>query len=191
MTGVKKDLLRKKESLRMLALSSQSRGQQRPEEVAGTRASEEETCPVLLVRALNDKECLTADEQRVCLDRLPEHRRDVSAALFGNIVRIRRKNNPFTQPVNADKQLRRIFSWYLPVKENYEPLYLGKVRPDDSVKKSPPGRSAAATRRAQAGNLPCQAENIRIKNKQIHSPVCLFPLRAETDPSSPLVKVFP
>ena len=30
MTGVKKDLLRKKESLRMLALSSQSRGQQRP-----------------------------------------------------------------------------------------------------------------------------------------------------------------
>lgn len=133
MTGVKKDLLRKKESLRMLALSSQSRGQQRPEEAAGTRASEEETCPVLLVRALNNKECLTADEQRLCLDRLPEHRREVSAALFANIVRIRRKNNPFTQPVNTDKQLCRLFSWYLPVKENYEPLYLGKIRPDDSV----------------------------------------------------------
>ena len=133
MSAVQKDLLRKKESLRMLALSSQSRGQQRPEETAGTRASEEETCPVLLVRALNGKECLTADEQRLCLDRLPEHRREVSAALFANIVRIRRKNNPFTQPVNTDKRLRRLFSWHLPVKENYEPLYLGKIRPDDSV----------------------------------------------------------
>ena len=132
-SGVQKDLLRKKESLRMLALSSQSRGQRRPEEAAGTRASEEETCPVLLVRALNDKECLTARQQRLCLDRLPEHRREVSAALFANIVRIRRKNNPFTQPVNTDKQLRRPSSWYLPVKESSEPLYLGKIRPDDSV----------------------------------------------------------
>ena len=141
MMGVKRDLMQKAQSLRALALSGRSEGGQRGER-ASTRISEEETCPVLLVRALSREGCTLADGREIRFDSDPGLRRDISAALFSSIVRIRKKGSPFTQSVNAAADKRLLFRPYLPVKENYEPLYLARIRPDDSLEDlCSPGRT--------------------------------------------------
>ena len=132
MKAARRELMQKVQSLRGLALSSRSEGGQRNEQ-AVTRISEEETCPVLLVRALSREGCTLADGREIRFDSEPGLRRDISAALFANIVRIRRKGSPFTQSINDSEEKRRLFRPYLPVKENYEPLYLAKIRPDDTL----------------------------------------------------------
>ena len=126
LNAVKRDLLRKVEQLRTLALASRSDGSQRSGQ---TRLVEEETCPVLLVRSLSREGCTLADGRVIRFDAAP--RRDISAALFSSIVRIRKKSSAFTQSVNTSEEKRRLFQPYLPVKENYEPLFLARIRPDD------------------------------------------------------------
>ena len=119
--------------MRALALSGQSDGRTLNEQAASTRMTEDETCPVLLVRSLSEQDCVLADGQSVRLDRTPETRLNVSAALFANIVRIRQKSASFTQSVNVTERWRRLFSFYLPVRKTYESLYLARIRPDDSL----------------------------------------------------------
>lgn len=130
MNAAKRDLLSKVEALRSLALSGRSDAGQRNEQAA-TRISEEETCPVLLVRSLSREGCTLADGREIRFD--TASRREVSAALFSSIVRIRRKNSPFTQSINDSEEKRRLFRPYLPVKENYEPVCLARIRPDDTL----------------------------------------------------------
>lgn len=145
-----RELCRRKEQMRSLALSGRSDGRQLSEQTAVTRMTDDASCPVLLVRRLSAEECLLADGRTVTLDHNPETRRKVSAALFANIVRLRQKSVSFTQSVNTTDTLRRLFRYYLPVKENYEPVYLAEIRPDDSLEDlcSPghhPGRYTSRT----------------------------------------------
>lgn len=126
LNAVKRDLLRKVEQLRSLALAGRSDGSQRSGQ---TRLVEEETCPVLLVRSLSREGCTLADGRAIRFNAAP--RREISAALFSSIVRIRKKSSAFTQSVNTSEEKRRLFQPYLPVKENYEPLFLARIRPDD------------------------------------------------------------
>ena len=133
MTDARRELQRKIQSLRTLALFSRSDGQPLSEQTASTRMNEDATCPVLLVRSLSEDACVPADGHPVRLDGAPENRLAVSAALFANIVRIRRKSAAFTQSVNAVERLRKLFGYYLPVRENYEPLYLAEIRPDGTL----------------------------------------------------------
>ena len=133
MKSVRQSLLRKVEDLHRTALFSQSDGKQLNEQAASTRFAEETTCPVLLVRRLSREGCLLADGQDIRFDHDAPRRRDISAALFANIVRIRQKDSPFTQSINAMKEKRLLFQDYLPVKENYEPIYLARIRPDETL----------------------------------------------------------
>ena len=133
MADAKRELRRRVQNMRALALSGQSDGRTLNEQAASTRMTEDETCPVLLVRSLSEQDCVLADGQSVRLDRTPETRLNVSAALFANIVRIRQKSASFTQSVNVTERWRRLFSFYLPVRKTYESLYLARIRPDDSL----------------------------------------------------------
>lgn len=133
MADAKRELGRRVQNMRSLALSGQSDGRTLNEQTASTRMTEDETCPVLLVRAFSEQDCVLADGQSVRLDRAPATRLNISAALFANIVRIRQKSASFSQSVNVTERWRRLFSFYLPVGKTYEPLYLAKIRPDDSL----------------------------------------------------------
>lgn len=133
MARVRRELEKKVQSLRTLALFSQSEGRTLSEQTACTRLSDEPTCPVLIVRSLNEDVCTLADGRTVSLARAPETRREVSAALFSSIVRLRRKSVSFTQSVNTSPRLRKLFDFYLPVRENYEPVYLARLRDDGSL----------------------------------------------------------
>ena len=133
MARARRELEQKVQSLRTLALFSRSDGRTLSDQTASTRLSDEPTCPVLLVRSLSDELCTLADGRTVSLARDPDSRREVSAALFSSIVRLRRKSVSFAQSVNASPRLRRMFGFHLPVRENYEPVYLARLREDGAL----------------------------------------------------------
>ena len=133
MADARRELQRRVQNMRTLALSGRSDGKPLNEQTASTRMMEDETCPVLIVRSISAQDCVLADGRSVHLDHATRTRLDVSAALFANIVRIRQKSAPFTQSVNATPCWRKLFGFYLPVRETYEPVYLARLRPDDSL----------------------------------------------------------
>ena len=128
MAQARQDLERKRNSLQTLALSSQSEGRQWSDGAAATRIMTRTSWAVLLVRGLEERRCVLADGQEVCLNRDQDRRRAVSAALFANIVHIR--SRPFPVSVNDTPEMRRIFRYYLPVKQNCEPIFLARICPD-------------------------------------------------------------
>ena len=121
--------------LRTMALASRSAGQTLPD-TAATRFVEEETRPLLIVRELGREHCMLADGRHFRFDEAKasgERRREISAMLFGNIVRVRSKDLALPQPVNRSAEKRRLFERWLPVKENYEGIFLAKLRPDGAL----------------------------------------------------------
>ena len=121
--------------LRTMALASRSEGQTLPD-TAATRFVEEETRPLLIVRELGREHCMLADGRHFRFDEAKasgERRREISAMLFGNIVRVRSKDLALPQPVNRSAEKRRLFERWLPVKENYEGIFLAKLRPDGAL----------------------------------------------------------
>lgn len=133
MARAKRDLEQKVQSMRTLALFSRSEGGTLSDQAASTRLSDEPTCPVLIVRSLTETSCTLADGRTVSLARDASARRETSAALFSSIVRLRRKSVRLPQSVNASPRLRQLFLFHLPVRENYEPLYLARLREDGTL----------------------------------------------------------
>ena len=122
-------------ALRTLALANQSMGQTLPD-TAATRFIEEETRPLLIVRELSSEHCTLADGQSFRFaeaNASGSRRREISAMLFSNIVRIRNKDISLSLPLNRSAEKRRLFERWLPVKENYEGIFLAKLRPDGSL----------------------------------------------------------
>ncbi len=50
--------------------------------------------------------------------------------LFSNIVRVRSKDLRLTRPINGSPEKRDLFRHWLPVKENYDGIFLARLRPD-------------------------------------------------------------
>lgn len=133
MARVRRELEKKVQSMRTLALFSRSEGGTLSDQAACTRLSDEPTCPVLIVKSLTETSCTLADGRTVSLARDESARRETSAALFSSIVRLRRKSVRLTQSVNDSPRLRQLFLFHLPVRENYEPLYLARLREDGTL----------------------------------------------------------
>lgn len=121
--------------MRNRALANQSEGQILSEATV-TRLIEDEVSPLLIVRELSKEHCVLADGQSF---RFAEagasgtRRREISAMLFANIVRVRSKELELPQPINGSAEKRRLFERFLPVKANYEGIYLARLRVDGSL----------------------------------------------------------
>lgn len=131
----KLELKKRIDELRTLALASQSTGQTLPD-TAATRFIEDETRPLLIVRELSREHCTLAEGQSFRFSEANasgSRRREISAMLFSNIVRIRSKDISLSLPMNRSAEKRRLFERWLPVKENYEGIFLARLRPDGSL----------------------------------------------------------
>ena len=120
------------DKLRKKALFHQSDGQILSEATA-TRLMEDEVRPLLIVRELSREHCVLADRQSFRFAEAgasAQRRREISAMLFSNIVRVRSKELELAQPINGSAEKRRLFERFLPVKENFEGIFLAKLRPD-------------------------------------------------------------
>lgn len=115
---------------------SQQNGTQTLSEAAVTRFIEDEQSSLLVVRELDSEHCVLADGRSFRFAEAgasAQRRREISAMLFGNIVRVRSKELELSQPINGSAEKRRLFERFLPVKENFEGIFLAKLRPDGSL----------------------------------------------------------
>lgn len=131
----KAELEKRRDDMKRLALANRSEGQTLPD-ASATRFIEEDLCPLLIVREFGREHCLLADGQSFRFDEVhasPSRRREISAMLFANIIRIRSKDRGLVTPINKSAEKRRLFERWLPVKENYEGIFLARLRPDGSL----------------------------------------------------------
>ncbi len=131
----KMELQKRRSDMKKLALSSRSEGQTLPD-AAATRFIEEELSPLLIVRELGKGACVLADGQRFRFDEAGAssvRRREITAMLFSNIVRVRSKDMELAVPINKSAEKRRLFERWLPVRENYEGIFLARLNQDGSL----------------------------------------------------------
>ncbi len=120
-------------AMRRTALAGRSDGPQLSDGAA-TRFIEDDSRRILLVRSLDGRHCVLADGQECDLSQTAaDQRRKISALLFANMVRVRTRIIPFPVPINRNAQMRSLFLPFLPVRENYEAVFLARIRPDDAL----------------------------------------------------------
>ena len=118
--------------MKTLALFSQNAGATLPD-TAATRFIEDGLSPLLIVRELNSERCVLADGQVFSFRESGAssfRRREISSMLFSNVVRVRGKELSLPRSINRSPEKRRLFGHWLPIKENFEGIYLARLRPD-------------------------------------------------------------
>ena len=129
------ELEKRRSEMETYALSHRSNGQTLSD-AAATRFIEDDLSSLLIVSELGRQRCVLADGQAFGLQETgapPSRRREISAMLFSNIVRVRTRELALFQPINRNAEKRRLFERWLPVKENYDGIYIARLRPDGSL----------------------------------------------------------
>jgi len=135
------NLAREIEGMRVKALSSQGINQLLPDSAA-TRLIAEECRRVFLVRGLDGGQCVLADGRALILEeagagtepgKTSAKRAGITAMLYASAVNVPLKRLAGLRPVNETASLRRLFLPYLPVRENYESVFLARICPDDRL----------------------------------------------------------